>query len=214
MFKKKLLIVDDDKFICSMLEQSMKDVFDVVTTDDVDIAFKIATQNNVDALLLDVNLGAESGIELCEKLRKNQLTQKIPIMIMTGFGDKNKLVSSYKVGADDYIEKPIETDELSARLTARLKRVEDIAGKINTFGNLKIYSDRNEVELNGTVRQFSQIEFTLLKVFLMNVNKKVSREEILNSVWVGTKVEQRTVDVHISSLRKKLKEFNHQIDSL
>ena len=135
-------------------------------------------------------------------------------MIMTGFGDKKKLLSSYQVGADDYFEKPIEIEELTARLQARLKRVEDIAGKVDTLGNLKIFFDRNEVELNGSVQSFSQIEFTLLKVFLLNVNKKVSREEILNTVWQGTKVEQRTVDVHISSLRKKLKEFNHQIDSL
>lgn len=214
VIKKKLLIVDDDKFICDNFAQCLQDTFNVVTTGDVDIAYRIATQNHVDALLLDVNLGEENGIDLCEKLRQNQLTQKLPIMIMTGFGDKKKLLSSYQVGADDYFEKPIEIEELTARLQARLKRVEDIAGKVDTLGNLKIFFDRNEVELNGSVQSFSQIEFTLLKVFLLNVNKKVSREEILNTVWQGTKVEQRTVDVHISSLRKKLKEFNHQIDSL
>ena len=154
---KKLLIVDDDKLLCDSFAKYLEDTFEVLTTDDVDIAYRIATQNHIDALLLDVNLGEQNGIDLCHKLRQNQLTQKLPIMIMTGYGDKNKLISSYKLGADDYFEKPIEMEELSARLLARVKRVEDIGGKMNQLGNLKIYYDRNEVELNGTLHQLSQI---------------------------------------------------------
>lgn len=212
--KKKLLIVDDDKYVCDAYSQSLQDDFDVITTEDASIAYKISVQNHVDAILLDINLGDQDGIELCRQLRQNPLSQKIPILLMTGFTNREKILASFRGGADDYIEKPIEPEILVERINARIRRIEDIGGRSDSIGNLKVFFDRNEIELNGKVHGLSQIELSLLKIFVMNVNKKVSREDILSIVWKNTVVEQRTVDVHISTLRKKLKDFNHQIDSL
>lgn len=212
--KKKILIVDDEVLLGETFAEALADSYETITTTDPDIAYRIATQNQIDALLLDVNLGASNGMDLCEKLRQNPLTQKIQILLMTGFGNKERLLSSYKVGADDYIEKPIDLDELKVRIHSRLKRVESLVGRSDSIGNLKLFFDSNEVEINGKKIQLSPIEFSLLKLFAVNVNKKITREEILNTVWSNTKVEERTIDVHITSLRKKVKDFNHHIDSM
>lgn len=212
--KKKILIVDDEVLLGETFAEALADSYETIATTDPDIAYRIATQNQIDALLLDVNLGASNGMDLCEKLRQNPLTQKIQILLMTGFGNKESLISSYKVGADDYIEKPIDINELKIRIQSRLKRVESLVGRSDSIGNLKLFFDSNEVEINGKKIQLSPIEFSLLKLFVINVNKKITREEILNTVWSNTKVEERTVDVHITSLRKKVKDFNHHIDSM
>lgn len=212
--KKKLLIVDDEQLLGELYAEYLQEYFDVLFTTDPDIAYRIATQNEIDALLLDVHLGKNCGLQLCEKLRRNLLTQKIQIFLITGYGNKEILLESYKIGADDYIEKPIDMEELKIRLTGRIRRLENLVGRSTSIGNLKLLPDFKEVEICGKRKALSPIEFSLLKLFLANINKNISRNEILNSIWSNTAVEERTVDVHINSLRKKIQDFDHHIESL
>jgi len=144
--KKKLLVVDDDPAICEVISEGLANDFEVVTTEDIDIAFRISTQNQPDLILLDVNIKEENGIDLCARLRKNALTRKIPIVIMTGAGDREKMISSYSIGADDYIEKPIDTKMLSIRLLSRVMRSEDMS-----------YAQRGHVGKSKCLRQFENI---------------------------------------------------------
>lgn len=212
--KKKLLILDDEEVFGDNLSKLLADSFDVKFTTKPKEAYAIATQQQLDAILLDINLGVENGLEFCEKLRSNALTKNVQIFLMTGFGCKNIHMQSYKVGADDYIEKPFDTEELKLRILSRLKRMESILGIKESVGNIKVYIDRSEIEIDGLTTYLSLVEMQLLKVFMANVNKKITREEILKVVWPEAKVEGRTVDVHVSALRKKLKNFDHQIQSL
>lgn len=214
MDKKKLLILEDDQSTCDVLTQGLSDDFEVTTTGDEDIAYRIATKNPPNILLLDIHVGTGNGIDLCNKLRKNQITKKIPILIFTGHGTTEKMLQSYDVGADDYIEKPINLDVIRKRLLTRLKRIQDFSDEGQTFDNLKLFPDRFEFELDGKTHKLSVIEFDLLRIFLTNPNKKISREEILKTVWNDTQVTARTVDVHISSLRRKLKNCSHNIKAL
>ncbi|MGE3759867.1 MAG: response regulator transcription factor [Pseudobdellovibrionaceae bacterium] len=214
MNKKNLMIVDDDKNLCEVLSSGLSDDFNVTTTEDADIAFRIAVKNQPDIILLDILLKNQNGIELCHKLRQNQITKKIPVLMFTGHGSKDRMISSFEFGADDYIEKPIDLEVLKTRLLSRLKRMQDIVPTGTAFGNLKMFPDRFEVELDGKVHKLSEIEFDLLRIFLINPNKKISREEILGTIWNDVKVTERTVDVHVSSLRKKLKDFNYNIKSM
>lgn len=214
MSKKNLLIVDDDKTLCELFELGLSSSFNVSSTDDADIAYRIATKNPPDVILLDVQLKKESGIDLCQKLRQNPLTTKIPIFMITGLGTTENMLKSYSAGSDDFIEKPIDIDHLSNRLTSRLKRIEELSQFGSSYGNLKIYPERSEIELDGHTHKLSEIEFDLLRIFLTNPNKKISRDDILKAVWNDIKVTERTVDVHVSSLRKKLKNFNHTIKSM
>ncbi len=214
MTKKKLLLLDDDPRVCDILSQGLSQEFEVMTTDDCDIAYRVAVKNPPDILLLDIQLKAGNGIDLCEKFRSNPLTKKIPILIFTGHGSTDNMLKSYDVGADDYLEKPIDLVVIRKRLHSRLKRVQDLCNDGLAFGNLKLFEERLEIELDGKTHKLSNIEFDLLRIFLTNPNKNISREEILKTLWSDIQVTERTVDVHISSLRRKLKDFNHNIKAL
>lgn len=214
MDRPKILLVDDDEPLTEFITEGLSKTFDVITTPDADTAYRVATQNQPDGVLLDVHLKQSDGIKLCEKLRQNLLTKRIPIIIITGLGTREKMLSAYSVGADDYVEKPIDISVLENRLISRIKRFEELSANCKAVGNLKIYPDRNEVELNGRTFHLSQTELALLRLLLQNINRNVSREEIMKSIWTDSTVEERTIDVHISSLRRKLKDFDHRIEAL
>src|SRR5262249_46320602 len=155
-----------------------------------------------------------NGIELCQRLRDNPLTRKMPILIMTGYGNPESMIASYEVGADDFIEKPVNLKVIRTCLLARVQRVQDLTNGGSLFANLKLYPERFEVEIDGRLFQLSDTEFDLLRVFLANPNQTISRQKILKSVWNGVHVTERAVDVHISQLRQKLVGFNHSIKTL
>jgi DNA-binding response OmpR family regulator len=212
--KRTLLLLDDDALICDVFREGLADDFVVTVADDVDDAYRLAVKTPPDILLLDVRLKNGNGIELCQRLRDNPLTRKIPILIITGYGDAENMIASYEVGADDFIEKPVSLKVIRTRLLARLQRVQDLTNSGTLFGNLKLYPERLEVEIGGKLFQLSETEFDLLRVFLANPNQKISRQEILKTVWNGVQVAERAVDFQISQLRQKLIGFNHSIKSL
>lgn len=214
MIKRTLLLLDDDPLICEVFCEGLADDFIVTVTDDVDDAYRLAVKTPPDVLLLDVRLRSGNGIELCQRLRDNPLTRKIPILIMTGYGNADNMIASYEVGADDFIEKPVNLKVIRTRLLARVQRVQDLTNSGAPFGNLKLYPERFEVEIGGKTFQLSETEFDLLRVFIANPNQKISREEILKTVWKGVQVTKRAVDVHISQLRQKLTGFNYSIKTL
>ncbi|MCM2353581.1 MAG: response regulator transcription factor [Pseudobdellovibrio sp.] len=214
MNRKKLLILDDDVRLCEILAQGLSNEFDVTITHDPDIAYRIIMRTPPDILLFDVHLGVGCGIELCKKLRANQLAKNIPILMLTGHGNTDRMLQSYDGGADDYIEKPADLVIIKTRLLARLRRMQELSNSAEIFGNLRLHPERLEVELDGKGQRLSEIEFNLLRIFLTHPNKKITRDEILKTIWNDTRVEERTVDVHISSLRRKLKDFNHHIKAL
>ena len=212
--KRKLLLLDDDPLICEVFREGLADDFVVTVADDVDDAYRVAVKTPPDVLLLDVRLKTGNGIELCQRLRHNPLTRKIPILIITGYGNAENMIASYEVGADDFIEKPVNLNVIRTRLLARVQRVQDLTNSGTLFGNLKLYPERLEVEIGGKLFQLSETEFGLLRVFLANPNQKISRQEILKTVWNGVQVAERAVDFQISQLRQKLIGFNHSIKSL
>lgn len=214
MAKKKLLLLEDDLFTSDILSQALSDEFEIIHTDDTDVAFRIATKNSPDIMLFDVHLKTGNGIELCKKVRENPISRKIPILIFTGQSNTEKMLRSFDVGADDFIEKPIDVEVLRKRLHARLRRVKDFAGDEQSFEDLKIFPDRQEMEVNGKVHKLSETEFSLLQIFITSPNKKIQRDEILKAIWKDVQVTERTIDVHICSLRRKLKESNYNIKAL
>jgi DNA-binding response OmpR family regulator len=209
-----LLLLDDDPLICELFCDGLADDFVVTATDYVDDAYRVAVKTPPDVLLLDMRLKTGNVIELCQRLRRNPLTRKIPILIITGYGNAGSMIASYEVGADDFIEKPVSLEVIRTRLLARVQRVQDLTNSGTLFGNLKLYPERLEAEIGGKFFQLSQTEFDLLRVFLANPNQTISRQEILQAVWNDAQVSGRAVDVHISQLRQKLIGFNHSVKSL
>jgi two-component system, OmpR family, copper resistance phosphate regulon response regulator CusR len=212
--KKKILLVDDDADIRVTLSESLRFYFDVETTDNIDFAYNAAIQKKYDLLLLDINLGQSiNGIDLCKKIRNHDSAQSLPIVILTGGVHKETLLSSYQVGADDFFDKTEDIDVIAASLDSKIKRVEGFIGKTDSVGNLTLYYESSEIKIENTIYKLSGVEFSILSFFLKNVNRLITRDEIILNIWKEQIVESRVIDTHISNLRKKLFTFDHDFES-
>ncbi len=164
-----------------------------------------------DLILLDWMLPGVSGVEFARRLRRERLTQHIPIVMLTARTEEEDKVRGLDTGADDYITKPFSTRELTARIKALLRRAAphstdlpvEIEGlKLNPASH-RVHAGEQEVELGPT-------EFRLLHFFMTHPERVHSRERLLNDVWGNNVyVEERTIDVHIRRLRKALNASNH-----
>lgn len=212
--RKKILIADSEHLACQTIAASFSSTFEVFTAANIADARTIAQKQNIDAIIIDLHLGHENGLDLCEHIRHNSKLSAIPIIVTTRYADKHKLLISYQRGADDFVEKPVDVDILKTKILSLMKRFSQIRGDIESMGNLTAFYERSEIELNGEVRRLSQLEMKILRYFLSNPQKKIQRQELLDTIWPDHTVEQRTIDVHVSLLRKKLKDFDFSIDSI
>ncbi|OYZ24057.1 MAG: hypothetical protein B7Y39_02335 [Bdellovibrio sp. 28-41-41] len=172
-------------------------------------------------LLLDIELPDGNGFEFCKKIRDNQKFQNLPIVFLTWKSDINHRVLGFSLGADDYIVKPIEPKEFSARIESKLKRrpqgplqtsfrKSDFLVDLTSHRIFLVHVGGAESELNLT-----PIEFKLLVHFLRNEGVIISREELLVAVWGSSvHVSAHTIDTHISSLRKKISSTGHQLKAV
>lgn len=210
---KKILVVDDDKNICELLNLYLKkEGFEVIFAYDGSSAVSVAKEENPNLIVLDVMMPIINGWEACKLIR--QFTD-VPIIMLTALDTTENKVQGLNIGADDYIVKPFEPIEVVARINAHLRRSEkqesgsesdNTASSEIDVDNLSINLDKYEVKLNGKlVSDLKPKEIQLLYFFLSNKNQVFSREQLLDKVWGyeyfgGT----RTIDVHVKSLREKL----------
>ena len=208
---KKILVVDDDKNICELLNIYLKNEgYNVVFAYDGSDAVNKAKEEKPDLIVLDVMMPIINGWEACKLIR--QFTN-VPIIMLTALDTLENKVQGLNIGADDYIVKPFEPVEVLARINAHLRREENKAQKEDNTSdsevevdNLKVNMDTYEVKLNNElVKDLKPKEIQLLYFFMTNKNQVFTREQLLDKVWGyeyfgGT----RTVDVHIKSVREKL----------
>ena len=155
-------------------------------------------------LLFDWGLPGISGIELLSWLRKQQ-QDTTPVIFITSHDAEEDIVLALSRGADDYLVKPARKQELLARIEALARRVTSLKSPLQNFGNICVDTRLQTITLNGEVVELTQKEYTLASFLLENTGKLLSRNELLESVWGhATEVQTRTVDTHISRLRKKL----------
>ena len=156
-----------------------------------------------DLIILDAMLPGKSGFDICRDLRNEGLNT--PILMLTARGEITDRVVGLKLGADDYLVKPFAVPELLARLEALLRRAgAGIAGP-QGFGDLRVDFEHGEVRRRGKLLSLSRAEFRLLRYFMENPGRIVSREELLEKVWsFQSDTLSRTVDVHVAGLRKKI----------
>lgn len=212
---KKILVVDDDKNICELLNLYLKNEgYDVVFAYDGSEAVTKAREENPNLIVLDVMMPVINGWEACKLIRQ---FSSVPIIMLTALDTTENKVQGLNIGADDYIVKPFEPVEVVARINAHLRREEkkDQSESIQdtseiTVDNISINLERYEVKLDGNiVTDLKPKEIQLLYFFLSNRNQVFTREQLLDKVWGyeyfgGT----RTVDVHIKSVREKLNSPN------
>jgi len=167
-------------------------------------------------ILLDVMLPEEDGLKILKKIRQNKFTENIPVIMITAKSSEIDKIKAFDLGADDYVPKPFGIMELMARIKAVMRRAGKSEKKTEyTIANLYVCPERHRVRVNGEKVSLTLKEFELLCLMLENRDIVLSRDQILDTVWgYSFDGENRTVDVHIRTLRQKLGDAGHLIETV
>ncbi len=208
---KTILIVEDDNDINGMLQILLKqNGFDVISAYSGTEGLLVHGEN-VSLVLLDLMLPGRSGEDIIRELKQKH---NVPIIVMSAIHDVNKKVDLFSLGADDYVTKPFHNDELLARISARL-RTDFVPLKSDrlTYKDVEIDKSDFSVSCAGKAVELSRHEFALLSLLMENPNRTCTKSMIYDSVWdYENSADDNTLNVHISKLRRKLKECNPEID--
>jgi DNA-binding response OmpR family regulator len=213
----RILVVDDEEDLCEILQ------FNLETEGyEVDVAYSAEEALKKDLtvynlLLLDVMMGEMSGFKLGRQLRENSKTAAIPIIYLTAKDSETDRLTGFNIGADDYISKPFSIREVIARVKAVIRRAdtkkpESEVVKRLVYEKLEMDISNKKVILEGIEIPFTKKEFEILKLFLENKNRVFSRDEMLTRVWSDEVIVlDRTIDVNITRLRKKIGVYGKNI---
>ena len=207
MSAKKVLVVDDEASIREMLRLALEiSDFECLEAADIHEAYRLIIDESPDMVLLDWMLPGGSGLELLRRLKKEEATQALPVVMLTAKAHEDNVVQGLDVGADDYITKPFAPKELIARMKAILRRSSsEEGGSEMRVGELVLEIDSRRVMLSQKALEMGPTEFKLLHFFMAHPERAYSRAQLLDRVWgANVYVEERTVDVHIRRLRKAL----------
>ena len=210
---RKILIVDDEKDLCEILQFNLEsEGFDI----DVAYSGEEALKQNLeeyDLILLDVMMGGMSGFKVANIIRKEK-NLDTPVIFLTAKGEENDVLTGFNLGADDYITKPYSIKEVTARVKAILRRGErkTFSTTDTRYQTLVVSASRKEATVDGEVAQLTRKEFEILVLLLKNQDQYISREDILNRIWDDDViVTERNVDVNIARLRKKIGSYGQNI---
>ena len=203
-----VLIVEDEAPLVTMLRYNLEsEGYRVSEAVDGEEAILMVIEEPPDLILLDWMLPSLSGIEVCRRIRRNESTRTVPIIMLTARGEDSDRVRGLDSGADDYITKPFSPRELMARVRAVLRRSQPSDNERLVYGDIEMNLARHKVQRNGRDLHLGPTEYRLLRHFLESPGRVFSREQLLDAVWGrDVYVEARTVDVHIRRLRKTLNE--------
>jgi two-component system phosphate regulon response regulator PhoB len=207
---KQILIVEDEPAIRDMVAFAVSRAgMEPVHAPDARAAQDAIVARVPDLILLDWMLPGMSGLEFARRLRREELTRDVPIIMLTARGEENDRVSGLDAGVDDYVVKPFSTRELLARIKAVMRRAqnESAEGTVD-LGGLRIDGAAHRVFAGDAPVPIGPTEYRLLHFFMTHPERVYSRSQLLDHVWGGNVyVEERTVDVHIRRLRKTLEPF-------
>ncbi len=209
--KEKILIVEDEKDIVKMLEYNLqKEGFKTLSVRDGEDALDAANREHPDIVILDLMLPGMDGLEVCKALKGGAKTARIPIIMLTAKAQESDKVIGLELGADDYMTKPFSPRELVARIKAVLRRMTEKgpAAEVVKIGALTVDFPKVRVLVKDKPVELTAKEFELLKTLIKAKGRVLSRDHLLDTIWGfdhAIEIQTRTVDVHIRTLRKKLK---------
>lgn len=209
--KETILIVEDEKDIVKMLEYNLKkEGFKTLSAYDGEYALDLAVRRNPDLVILDLMLPGIDGLEVCKELKGNVKTASVPVIILTAKAQESDKIIGLELGADDYMTKPFSPRELVARIKAVLRRgkEKDKIPEILKKGDLTMDLSKIAVTVKDKPVELTAKEFELLKTLIKARGRVLSRDYLLDNIWGfdhAIEIQTRTVDVHIRTLRKKLK---------
>jgi two-component system phosphate regulon response regulator PhoB len=206
--KQKILVVDDEPEAVELLEFNLKQAgFDVITAGDGDEALKKAKASTPALVVLDLMLPEVDGLEVCKLLRRDPLTARIPVLMLTAKAAEIDRVLGLELGAEDYVTKPFSPRELILRIRKILQRGAPAEDKRETirFGELLIDVPKHRATWKGKPFDLTATEFKLLTVLAQRAGRVQSRDHLLRDVWeYDSLIDTRTVDTHMRRLREKL----------
>jgi len=202
----RILIVEDDDRIADFLMRALLvEGHNVTRLDSGKDAVNIVRGGDFEFILLDIMLPGKSGIEVCQELRFRKINT--PIIMLTAMDSTEDIINGLKIGADDYITKPFDLDELMARIESVSRRQQglDVVNTELCIADVHMHTDSKIVTVSGKDVSLTAKELSILELLMSNPNKLFSRERILNNIW-GANSDPLTnvVDVYIGRIRKKL----------
>ena len=212
-FKHRILVVDDEQDLCEILKFNLEtEGYEVDTANSAEEAI-VKDIPSYNLLLLDVMMGEMSGFAMAKKLKADERTCNVPIIFLTARDTENDTVTGFDLGADDYISKPFAIREVMVRIRAVLRRTapqpEENERNILKYQGLELDLDKKTVSIEGKQVAFTKTEFELLHTLLDEKGRVFSRQELINRIWPSdVLVLDRTVDVNITRLRKKIGPFS------
>ncbi|MDP2981091.1 MAG: response regulator transcription factor [Candidatus Omnitrophota bacterium] len=211
MAKEKILIVEDEKDIVKMLDYNLKkEGFKTLSAHNGEDGLDMARKENPDLILLDLMLPEMDGMDVCKAIKNEAKTSHIPIIILTAKAQETDKIVGLELGADDYMTKPFSPRELIARIKAVLRRMKekDKLPEVLRIGDLTIDFSKIMVSIKDKSIELTAKEFELLKTLIKAKGRVLSRDYLLDTIWgfdQALEIQTRTVDVHIQTLRKKIK---------
>lgn len=215
MANQRILAVDDEEHILELVEYNLvMNGFDVLKASSGEEALEVIGREEVDLVILDIMMDGIDGIEVLRRIRSQEATKDLPVILLTAKGEEIDKVLGLEFGADDYMAKPFGVHELAARVKAVLRRSRKSERKevpehkdTESSGHLVIDKETREVHVDGQLVDLALKEFELLYLLVKNKGIVFSRDQVLEKVWGYDYFgETRTVDVHIRNIRKKLEE--------
>ena len=214
-----IYLVEDDNSIRELVAYTFNTAgLEAEGFDKPSLFWEALEKRKPDLVLLDIMLPEEDGIQILQKLRQRQETKKLPVIMLTAKGSEYDKVMGLESGADDYVSKPFGMMELLARVKALLRRTEDLRpAQENRYviGDLTVNQKRHEVLVKGEAVTLTKKEFDMLCYLLENKGMVLTRDQLLNQIWgYDFDGENRTVDVHIRTLRQKLGDCGTYIETI
>ncbi|WP_321424102.1 response regulator transcription factor [uncultured Bacteroides sp.] len=212
MNTNRILVVDDEEDLCEILKFNLENEgYEVDTANSAEEALKLNI-SSYNLLLLDVMMGEISGFKMASLLRKDKKTAGIPIVFITAKDTENDTITGFNLGADDYISKPFSIREVISRVRAIIRRTASSTPKDDTeqisYNTLVIDITKKKVSIDENEISLTKKEFEILLLLLQNRGRVFSREDILSKIWSDeVYVLDRTIDVNITRLRKKIGDY-------
>jgi len=203
----KILVIEDDPsvrtLVKAVLEHNNNTVLTAETAKDGE---SLAIGERFDMIILDLGLPDGDGYEVCKKVRDEGIVT--PVLILSGEQETDVKVKCLKVGADDYLTKPFNTEELLARMEAIQRRTSSSGDQTLVCGEINVGLLKRECTVNGSKLQLTNNEFNLLVYFIKNKNRIITQEELAEKVWdIHFDTQTNYINVYISYLRKKIREY-------
>jgi two-component system phosphate regulon response regulator PhoB len=213
MASPSILVVEDEQAIAEMIMTSLEMAgYQVKRAANGEIAYQMVLDTPPDLILADWMMPMMTGLELAKRLKREENTAEIPIILLTAKTDEDDKIKGFDAGVDDYVIKPFSPRELLARIKAVLRRGHpDSNGKGLTAGQMVLDRSAKKASIAGNALSLGPIEYRLLEFFMLHPDRVYSRDQLLDRVWGGNVyVENRTVDVHIRRLRLSISILSHE----